>query len=68
MQDPRTKYPTPPFGEQPQPVPGLAREMSPKPDHGEKSYRGSGRLEGRKRTHHRRRFRRRPGDGDRLRP
>jgi NAD(P)-dependent dehydrogenase (short-subunit alcohol dehydrogenase family) len=48
MQDPRTKYPQPPFGEQPQPVPGLAREMSPKPDHGEKSYRGSRRLEGRK--------------------
>jgi NAD(P)-dependent dehydrogenase (short-subunit alcohol dehydrogenase family) len=48
MQDPRTKYPTPPFDEQPQPVPGLAREMSPKPDHGEKSYRGSRRLEGRR--------------------
>jgi NAD(P)-dependent dehydrogenase (short-subunit alcohol dehydrogenase family) len=48
MQDPRTKYPTPPFDKQPQPVPGLAREMSPKPDHGEKSYRGSRRLEGRR--------------------
>jgi NAD(P)-dependent dehydrogenase (short-subunit alcohol dehydrogenase family) len=48
MQDPRTKYATPPFDDQPQSVPGLAREMSPKPDHGEKSYRGSRRLEGRR--------------------
>jgi NAD(P)-dependent dehydrogenase (short-subunit alcohol dehydrogenase family) len=48
MDDPRTKYPKPPFKEQPQPWPGLAREMTPKPDHGETSYRGSGRLAGRK--------------------
>jgi NAD(P)-dependent dehydrogenase (short-subunit alcohol dehydrogenase family) len=48
MQDPRTKYATPPFDKQPQPVPGLAQDMSPKPDHGEKSYRGSRRLEGRR--------------------
>jgi NAD(P)-dependent dehydrogenase (short-subunit alcohol dehydrogenase family) len=48
MQDPTTKYATPPFDRQPQPAPGLAQEMSPKPDHGEKSYRGSRRLEGRK--------------------
>jgi NAD(P)-dependent dehydrogenase (short-subunit alcohol dehydrogenase family) len=48
MQDPRTKYATPPFDRQPQPVPGLAQEMSPKPDHGEKSYRGSRQLEGRR--------------------
>ncbi|WP_031523877.1 SDR family oxidoreductase [Siccibacter colletis] len=41
-------YPTPPFAEQPQPVPGLASKMIPVPDHGEKSYRGSGRLPGRK--------------------
>ncbi|UYU33657.1 SDR family oxidoreductase [Siccibacter colletis] len=41
-------YPTPPFAEQPQPVPGLASKMIPVPDHGEKSYRGSGRLTGRK--------------------
>jgi NAD(P)-dependent dehydrogenase (short-subunit alcohol dehydrogenase family) len=46
--DPRSKYPKPPFPEQTQPWPGLAGEMNPKPDHGETSYRGSGRLAGRK--------------------
>jgi NAD(P)-dependent dehydrogenase (short-subunit alcohol dehydrogenase family) len=48
IQDPRTKYPKPPFKQQTQPWPGLARDMDPKPDHGEKSYHGSGRLAGRK--------------------
>jgi NAD(P)-dependent dehydrogenase (short-subunit alcohol dehydrogenase family) len=48
LQDPRSKYPTPPFPEQRQPWPGLAAKMQPRPDHGEKSYRGSGRLKGRK--------------------
>ena len=48
MDDPRTNYPKPPFKEQTQPWPGLAGKMSPQPDHGEKSYRGSGRLAGRK--------------------
>lgn len=48
MQDPRAQYPRPPFPKQPQPVPGLAAEMDPKPDHGEESYRGSGKLAGRK--------------------
>lgn len=48
MQDPRTKYPQPPFRKQTQAWPGLAREMDPQPDHGENSYRGSGRLAGRK--------------------
>jgi NAD(P)-dependent dehydrogenase (short-subunit alcohol dehydrogenase family) len=46
--DPRTKYPKPPFQEQTQPWPGLAGKMTPKPDHGETSYKGSGRLAGRK--------------------
>jgi NAD(P)-dependent dehydrogenase (short-subunit alcohol dehydrogenase family) len=46
--DPRSKYPKPPFTEQTQPWPGLAGRMNPKPDHGETSYRGSGRLTGRK--------------------
>jgi NAD(P)-dependent dehydrogenase (short-subunit alcohol dehydrogenase family) len=41
-------YPRPPFPEQQQPWPGLASQMNPRPDHGEKSYRGSGRLTGRK--------------------
>ncbi len=48
MDDPRTKYPGPPFAEQNQPWPGLAGKMNPTPDHGETSYRGSGRLAGRK--------------------
>lgn len=48
MQDPRRQYPTPPFPRQPQPVPGLARQMEPRPDHGETSYKGSGKLAGRK--------------------
>ncbi|MBV8535327.1 MAG: SDR family oxidoreductase [Alphaproteobacteria bacterium] len=48
MDDPRTKYPKPPFKKQTQPWPGLVRDMDPKPDHGETSYRGSGRLTGRK--------------------
>ena len=48
MRDPRTQYPQPEFAKQPQPAPGLAKEMVPKPDHGETSYRGNGRLKGRK--------------------
>jgi NAD(P)-dependent dehydrogenase (short-subunit alcohol dehydrogenase family) len=48
MQDPRAKYPKPPFESQTQPWPGLAGKMNPKPDHGETSYRGSGRLAGRR--------------------
>jgi NAD(P)-dependent dehydrogenase (short-subunit alcohol dehydrogenase family) len=48
IEDPRSKYPKPPFRKQTQPWPGLARDMDPKPDHGEASYRGSGRLAGRK--------------------
>jgi NAD(P)-dependent dehydrogenase (short-subunit alcohol dehydrogenase family) len=48
MQDPREQYPKPPFPAQPQPAPGLAARMEPKPDHGETSYQGSGRLAGRK--------------------
>jgi NAD(P)-dependent dehydrogenase (short-subunit alcohol dehydrogenase family) len=48
LENPTTKYPKPPFKEQPQPWPGLAGKMDPKPDHGETSYKGSGRLAGRK--------------------
>lgn len=48
LEDPRDKYPKPPFKSQSQPWPGLAKDMDPKPDHGEKSYKGSGRLKGRK--------------------
>ena len=48
LQDPRTKYPQPPFNKQSQEWPGLASKMDPRPDHGETSYKGSGRLLGRK--------------------
>ncbi|MFN3789346.1 SDR family oxidoreductase [Massilia sp.] len=42
------RYPAPPFPKQEQPWPGLASKMTSRPDHGETSYRGSGRLAGRK--------------------
>jgi NAD(P)-dependent dehydrogenase (short-subunit alcohol dehydrogenase family) len=48
MQDPTKQYPGPDFARQPQPAPGLAQEMTPKPDHGETSYQGFGRLKGRR--------------------
>jgi NAD(P)-dependent dehydrogenase (short-subunit alcohol dehydrogenase family) len=48
LRDPTTAYPKPPFQKQSQPWPGLAKTMMPPPDHGEKTYRGSGRLKGRK--------------------
>jgi NAD(P)-dependent dehydrogenase (short-subunit alcohol dehydrogenase family) len=48
LENPLDKYPKPPFKKQKQDWPGLACEMEPPPDHGETSYRGSGRLEGRK--------------------
>ena len=48
LQDPKTKYPKPPFKRQEQPWPGLASRMDPPPDHGEASYRGSGRLTNRR--------------------
>src|SRR6202012_4603332 len=48
LKDPTELHPKPPFKKQKQPWPGLAREMEPPPDHGEKSYKGSGRLKGRK--------------------
>jgi NAD(P)-dependent dehydrogenase (short-subunit alcohol dehydrogenase family) len=39
-------HPTPPFPKQKQPMPGLTAKMNPIPDHGEDSYKGSGRLKG----------------------
>lgn len=48
MRDPRDQYPRPPFPEQPQDKPGWTKKMDPVPDHGEQSYVGHGRLEGRK--------------------
>ena len=46
--NPDSKYPRPPYPGQSQPWPGLASKMNPRPDHGETSYKGSGRLAGRK--------------------
>jgi NAD(P)-dependent dehydrogenase (short-subunit alcohol dehydrogenase family) len=48
LEDPTTKYPRPPFIHQDQPWPALASKMEPRPDHGETTYKGSGRLMGRK--------------------
>lgn len=48
LTNPVDKFPKPPFKRQSQPWPGLASRMDPRPDHGETSYRGSGRLVGRK--------------------
>lgn len=45
--DPTTAYDTPPQPRQQQELPGKTDRMRPAPDHGEKSYRGSGRLLGR---------------------
>ena len=45
--DPLTQYPRPPFEAQPQGFPGKTGRMTPEPDHGEDSYRGSGKLAGR---------------------
>lgn len=46
--DPQNRYTSEPFKEQPQKWPGLQRDMKPVPDSGERSYRGAGKLTGRK--------------------
>jgi NAD(P)-dependent dehydrogenase (short-subunit alcohol dehydrogenase family) len=48
IKDPVKKYPQPPYPEQTQEVPGSDAAMQPKADHGETTYKGSGKLEGRK--------------------
>ncbi|WP_275554239.1 SDR family oxidoreductase [Mixta sp. Marseille-Q2659] len=48
MQNPLTQYYTGEYPKQRQPAPGIQQDMQPVPDCGEKSYRGSQRLEGRK--------------------
>jgi short chain dehydrogenase len=48
LDDPTKRYPKPPYKRQSQPWPGLASKMEPRPDHGETSYKGSGRLKGRR--------------------
>ena len=44
--DPTTRYPRPPYPVEEQQPPGTTAAMSPRPDHGEESYRGAGRLKG----------------------
>lgn len=48
MQDPRNQYPTMDIPAQTQPEPGLDSELKPQADHGYATYRGTGRLKGRK--------------------
>lgn len=48
MQDPQEKYDTPPYPVEPQDEPGLQSRLHPEADHGEKSYKGSGKLTGKK--------------------
>lgn len=51
MQDPRTQYPKSQGqgeADEQQPDPGLDTVLAPQADHGERSYRGAGRLDGRK--------------------
>ncbi len=43
-----TKHPEPPFEAQTQSFPGHGTRMKPKPDHGEETYKGSGRLAGKR--------------------
>src|SRR3712207_1981795 len=43
-QSPRGAHPQPPQPEQTQAPPGRSGDMAPVPDHGERSYKGSGRL------------------------
>ena len=45
-ENPQDMGPKPPFPDQPQEPPGLESEMTPKPDYGEESYKGAGRLQG----------------------
>ena len=47
MTDPRQAEPKPPYPEQEQQHPGSEAQMQPRPDHGEESYKGFGRLTGR---------------------
>ncbi|MDR9892723.1 SDR family oxidoreductase [Pseudenterobacter timonensis] len=48
IQDPTTQYHTGEYPKQKQPAPGVQAKMTPVPDCGEQSYKGSGRLQDRK--------------------
>lgn len=46
--NPVEKHPKPPYPEQQQEIPGTDKELNPRADHGERSYKGSGKLSGKK--------------------
>jgi NAD(P)-dependent dehydrogenase (short-subunit alcohol dehydrogenase family) len=46
MQNPLDKHPAPPYPQEDQSIPGTEAQMTPQADHGEKSYKGSGKLTG----------------------
>jgi NAD(P)-dependent dehydrogenase (short-subunit alcohol dehydrogenase family) len=48
IEDPRKIYKRPPYSDKQQPPPGNEEEMSPRVDHGESSYKGTGRLKSRR--------------------
>src|SRR4051812_11729987 len=48
MQNPVEQHPQPKYPQELIEVPGTESEMTPQADHGEKSYKGSGKLAGRK--------------------
>lgn len=48
MRDPKTAFRTEEYPKQEQPAPGVQKNMNPVPDCGEESYKGTGRLAGRK--------------------
>ena len=48
LQNPLDKYPKPPYSNEPVSAPGTEGELNPKADHGENSYKGSGKLAGRR--------------------
>jgi NAD(P)-dependent dehydrogenase (short-subunit alcohol dehydrogenase family) len=48
VENPVEKYPKPPYPPQEQEMPGSEQKMKPKPDHGENTYKGTGKLKGRK--------------------
>ena len=48
QQNPLEKHPQPPYPTEDQAIPGTEEKMTPTADHGEESYKGSGKLEGKK--------------------
>jgi len=63
QRDPVDQYASPGSGDRTVTYPGITRELDARPDHGEGTYRGCGRLAGKKTIVHRRRFRYRSGGG-----